>query len=515
MPFSRTALTFLLLASSLALPCHAETVMLDFSSSSCGPCRQMRPIVHQLAATGYRIRDVNIEREPQLAARFHVTQVPTFIVLVNDREAARLTGTTSYEQLREMMDRCTARATQTPVAPLGQSPDTIATVGSNPQSPPQDLSVPQPGRILAINDPNPPARPAPRAANNPFSQASTRQPVPSNGSAVDQNKLIEATVKVAVRDPDGTSAGTGTMVDARSGEALVLTCGHLFRSSGGKGPITVTIFQVGPSGVQVRTTAPGNLIDYDLDRDLALVSIRTDAPIRIAPIGAAGVALQSGAPVTTVGCNSGQNPTAITSRITMIDRFQGYPNVEVAGAPVEGRSGGGLFNAQGQLIGVCNAADPQANEGLYASLPSIQAKLDSLQLTMVYQSPGGTTGAQATDSSMAAQTATAPNTDFAVRGQDAVPEPPSPVAQVAPAAQPQTVPQTPALSPTERAALQEIQSRGANSEVICIIRPHSPEGRSEVITLQDASPAFVQALSHSAASPLAVGPAPDTSARNY
>ena len=69
-----------------------------------------------------------------------------------------------------------------------------------------------------------------------------------SGSAVDQRKLIEATVKVAVQDAGGTSAGAGTMVDARSGEALVLTCGHLFRTSAGKGPITVTLYQVGPAG---------------------------------------------------------------------------------------------------------------------------------------------------------------------------------------------------------------------------------------------------------------------------
>jgi hypothetical protein len=43
--------------------------------------------------------------------------------------------------------------------------------------------------------------------------------------------------------------------------------------------------------------------------------------------------------------------------------------------------------------------------------------------------------------------------------------------------------------------LEEIQRRGAHSEVICIIRPHSPDGKSEVITLPNASPEFVQALS--------------------
>jgi thiol-disulfide isomerase/thioredoxin len=490
----------LLLCFSFATACCAETVMLDFSSSSCGPCRQMQPIVRELAAAGYKVRDVNIEREPQLAAQFRVTQVPTFIVLVDGREAARLTGTTSFAQLEQMMVRSSAASpTQAPIVPLGSSPDQFAAqTGPPSNSPPAqpDLSVPQPGRILELTDPNPPAQRAPRAASNPFGQASTRQAATNNGSAVDVNRLIEATVKVAVRDPDGTSAGTGTIVDARSGEALILTCGHLFRSSTGKGEITVSLFQAGPTGAQLRTSVPGHLIDYDLERDLALVSIRTEVPLRSVAIGASATALQPGISVTTVGCNNGQNPTAIASRITTIDRYQGHPNVEVAGAPVEGRSGGGLFNAQGQLIGVCYAADPQANEGLYASLPSIHAKLDSLKLTMVYQPPGDQARSRAANT---------------VLGQNAIATPPPSPAPLAAVSPGQTPPQSLALSPAEQATLEEIRTRGADSEVICIIRSKSPQGKSEVITLHNASPAFVQALTQGAAA--ARGPAPAVEAR--
>lgn len=500
MVFSRPVLSFCSLIFSFAcLPCTAGTLMLDFSSATCGPCQQMRPIVHQLAAAGYRVREVSVDREPQLAARFGVTQVPTFIVLVNDREAARLTGTTSYAQLREMLERSETSSTRAPVVPLAQSPDTFA-------EPTQDLSVPQPGRILAIHDPNPPAHAAPRANVNPFGPVSTGQPAQPAGSTIDQRRFLEATVKVAVQDPDGASVGTGTMVDSRSGEALVLTCGHLFRSSGGKGAITVTLYQVGPAGVAVRTTVPGNLIDFDLDRDLALVSLRTEGPVQTVPIGPKSVALTPGAAVTTVGCNNGQNPTAIPSQITSVDRYQGHPNVEVSGAPVEGRSGGGLFNAQGQLIGVCNAADPQDGEGLYASLPSIHAKLDSLRLAMVYQSPGGAPQATANTAGSEAPVTAVGGEDYAVRGQDAVAEAPAesspfpPVAEATSpvAASPVAEAASPApasgLSSAERAALEEIQRRGAQSEVICIIRPQSPDGKSEVITLPSASPAFVQAL---------------------
>ena len=48
--------------------------------------------------------------------------------------------------------------------------------------------------------------------------------------------LLAATVRLRVEDAQGRSFGTGTIIDARSGEALVITCGHLFRESKGKGP---------------------------------------------------------------------------------------------------------------------------------------------------------------------------------------------------------------------------------------------------------------------------------------
>jgi len=288
-------------------------------------------------------------------------------------------------------------------------------------------------------------------------------------------------VKITVDDPQGKSVGTGTVVDSRSGEALVLTCGHLFRSSGGKGPISITTFQTDPTGATPDATYVGRLIDFDLERDLALVSLRPTSPIQAVSIAGTHVSpLTPSAAVTSVGCSHGQNPTAIDSQVTTIDRYQGTPNVEVAGAPVEGRSGGGLFNAQGQLVGVCFAADPQSNEGLYASLPAIYAKLDSLKLTMIYQNQTiPQQVAQPTVASVPLQ-AVAVLPPTSIRGQE--PEPLSFAAK------------TQALSPAEQAALAEIQRRGINSEVICIIRPLDPTAKSEVITLNNVSPGFVRAL---------------------
>ncbi len=450
--------------------CHtasaAEVVLLDFGSATCGPCREMRPVVQRIAAAGYDVRHIDIARDTALAAQFKVDQVPTFIALVDGREYARMIGTGSFEQLQEIL---TPRGTDV----RGQSPDPMA-------------SQAMPSQALPTQAMNATAAAAPMA--NPFGNPPPAASATPSGPAPSHNKLLEATVKISVEDADGTSAGTGTIVDARDGAALLLTCGHLFRTSAGKGPIEVTFYQATPAGAQVKETAQGQLLNYDLERDLALVIVRPQSPVQALSIAPPNTPISPGANITTVGCNGGDNPTAIDSQITTIDRYQGPPNVEVAGAPVEGRSGGGLFNAAGQLIGVCFAADPQSNEGLYASLPSIQAKLDSLNLAMVYQSPAGQNAVSQVTSLEDAPVA--PTEDIAIRGQDElIDRLPNEFAGAA-----NTSPKL--LSTSEQAALEEIQRRGLKSEVICIIRAHDPEGKSEVITLNNVSPEFVNSLAH-------------------
>ncbi len=78
-------------------------------------------------------------------------------------------------------------------------------------------------------------------------------------------KLIAASVRLRIEDPNGNSCGSGTIIDARGGDALILTCGHIFRDSQGKGKIDVDLF--GPYAGQ-RVT--GQLISYDLKRDVGL-----------------------------------------------------------------------------------------------------------------------------------------------------------------------------------------------------------------------------------------------------
>jgi hypothetical protein len=170
------------------------------------------------------------------------------------------------------------------------------------------------------------------------------------------------------------------LIDQHGAEALIITCGHIFRTSAGKGRIRVDLF-----GGPATRTVEGQLISYDLERDIGLVSITPGVaiqPVRVAP---AGHRLDRGAGVFSVGCDKGGEPRVQDSRITAIDKYLGPPNIETSGQPVDGRSGGGLYSGDGYLIGVCNAADPADNEGIFASLPTIHWELDRVGQRRIYE----------------------------------------------------------------------------------------------------------------------------------
>lgn len=405
---------------ALALASGGETVLLDFHAPWCAPCRAMEGTVAQLERAGYPVRRVNIEQHRQLAVQYRVETIPCFVLLVDGREAGRMSGAVSRRELEGLLARSGVRAgsRSTPAALAGRSG----------------------GGLSAL-----PRRPIETAA---------RDPAPSG------EELIGSSVRLTIADPGGVSHGSGTIIDARGGEALVLTCGHIFRDSQGQGQITVDL-----CGSAAPQDLPGKLVRFDCTtNDIGLVSIRPGVPVRAAPIAPRDYQLSKGDPVITVGCNNGGPATAQNSTITSINKFLGPANVQVAGLPVQGRSGGGLFNAAGQVIGVCNAADPADNEGLYAALSVIHDEIDKAGLSAVC-TPAATALAAA-----------------GMPGPGPAPAPPMPTGMNA----------TGALGTAMPAALGGVPD---GAEVICIVRsPADPHAKSEVIRLDRASPAFLQQL---------------------
>jgi thiol-disulfide isomerase/thioredoxin len=446
-----------ILALAVALSSGGETVLLDFHAPWCAPCRSMDSTIATLEQAGYPVRKVNIDRERSLAVQYRVDSIPCFVLLVDGQEAGRLNGAVRRDELAALFAK----------AGVGPHADRPVARGQSPDPPAETVNV------------------AGQRDANPFTPARAAQggldPAPMRGSAsptLTAQDLIQRSARLTIADPKGASYGSGTLIDSRGGEALVLTCGHIFRDSQGKGQITVDLF-----GSQAAQKLPGRLVAYDLKNDIGLVSIRTPGPVEVATVAPKGYRIAKGDRVTTVGCNNGGAATALDTRITGLDKFLGPPNLQVAGLPVQGRSGGGLFSADGHVIGVCNAADPTDNEGLYAALAAIHMQLDQSGLSSVYQNPKRPVAALAAADRMPASAAE-PRFASASSPRDSsagqFPAPPPGLA---------------GLSASEQAALAEVQKRGDGAEVICIVRSLSnPQAKSEVIMLDRASSAFLKQL---------------------
>ncbi|MFM8378469.1 MAG: trypsin-like peptidase domain-containing protein [Planctomycetia bacterium] len=476
-----------------------DIVLLDFAASWCGPCRSMAPVIGEVSAAGWPVRHVDVDRETDLVKRFGITGVPCYILLVKGHEVGRINGATTRAELEKLLAQ-SRTALGIPAAPTAAVPPLAAVPGMplpahRPDAPLALETAPAaqaaaPARMVPTRAPA--AVPVAAAPARALPPATPTPALPAGDRAALEQRLMAATARLRVDDGKGVSWGTGTVIDCREGEALILTCGHIFRDSQGQGRVEVDLFgPVGPRGLA------GQVISWDLKRDLALVSIFTDVPIEPVKVGGPQRTTAAGEAVATVGCDGGQDPTIHHSRVTGVDKYLGPANVQVAGQPVQGRSGGGLFGIDGTLLGVCNAADPTDNEGLFAALPAIHEQLDEAGLAFVYRSvyPSGAV-ADASGPAVPSMPAEMPPVSFDRRDRGgalptastgAVPTPPA--AADAPAA-----PAT--LSDGEKALLDHVRQHEGKAEVICIVRPHgAAQAASEVFVLEGSSRGFVEHLS--------------------
>ena len=180
-----------------------------------------------------------------------------------------------------------------------------------------------------------------------------------------------------------------------------------------------------------------------------------------------------------VGCGGGEDPSILGTRIKALTNYSGITKYDTFVRPQQGRSGGGLFSSGGRLMGVCNAAAVNVDEGIYAGLDSIYAILDANNMTeMVTASPATTLAGHTQPASqptlpqqVAGQPATLQGTE-----QPVMPEPPM--------SAPLTIPVNTVAPPTATAPV----------EVICVIRSPEDPSKTQTVTIRNPSPDLLKQI---------------------
>lgn len=80
-------------------------VLIDFLATWCGPCKMMTPVVEELATEKegtIKVCKVNVDDEPDLAQKFNIMSIPTFVAIKEGKVVGTSVGVQTKQQILEL-----------------------------------------------------------------------------------------------------------------------------------------------------------------------------------------------------------------------------------------------------------------------------------------------------------------------------------------------------------------------------------------------------------------------------
>lgn len=81
-------------------------VLVDFFATWCGPCRMLAPVIEEVSNENegkIKVGKVNVDEQPELAAKFGIQSIPTLLVFKNGTVSNRSLGYMSKEAVLALL----------------------------------------------------------------------------------------------------------------------------------------------------------------------------------------------------------------------------------------------------------------------------------------------------------------------------------------------------------------------------------------------------------------------------
>ena len=79
-------------------------VVVDFWAEWCGPCRMIAPALEEIAGSlggKVKILKLNVDENPQTAAKYGIMSIPTLMIFKNGQMASRQVGAAPKQKLEQ------------------------------------------------------------------------------------------------------------------------------------------------------------------------------------------------------------------------------------------------------------------------------------------------------------------------------------------------------------------------------------------------------------------------------